>query len=444
MLQHTSPVIRRIGAGLLIVALLAILPGIVGAQAGGTLTYGATVSGSLTADVPFIIYQVEGGAGDQITAYGIGLTAQMAPGLSLLGPSQQQIMASSGDPSGTGSGVARLNYYISTPGTYSLMVANTLGQPGDFILRLDAAPTAQTTALRPNAPLAVDLPAGAPPAVLTFTGSADTTSVLTLTGSAFAGQVYRSGIPITTVTGHELGVVSLSLPPGADPYVLAISSLQPDAPGGVEVLLSSEVPSAPTSQSPAIVTATPDAPAATSAPTVCRATSGVNVNIRSGPSTNYPTIGALFAGTFVEVIGRNTNASWWVLDYNGQQGWVANSVVTLEGPCANVSIIVPPPSPTPVPPTATPTPAATPTPQISFTVNGLSGVTINPGQCVTVAWSTANVSEVYYEGDGVVGNDSVEECPMVSTTYTLRVVLPDSTEAIRTVSVNVIGPTVTP
>jgi polar amino acid transport system substrate-binding protein len=83
----------------------------------------------------------------------------------------------------------------------------------------------------------------------------------------------------------------------------------------------------------------------------------------------------------------------------------------------------------PAPPPPTPGPTATPVPNISFTANPTG---IQQGQCSTVSWSTSNVQAVYYYQDGqdwpnhgVAGVGSRTECPQQTTTYFLRVVLPD-------------------
>ncbi len=107
-------------------------------------------------------------------------------------------------------------------------------------------------------------------------------------------------------------------------------------------------------------------------------------------------------------------------------------MVTLSGPCATLPFVADPTTPDSGA-DSTPLPGAT----ISFTVNGAASAVISSGQCVTVAWNTANVQAVYYQNAGVAGTDSRQECPAVTTTYTLRVVLPGNVETTRTVTVNV-------
>ena len=82
------------------------------------------------------------------------------------------------------------------------------------------------------------------------------------------------------------------------------------------------------------------------------------VNLRTGPSTRYTSLGLLSKGTAVTVL--STSDDWYQLIINatGQTGYVFAGYVT-------ITAIIPTPTPTPVPtatPTPTPVPTATPTP----------------------------------------------------------------------------------
>ncbi len=68
------------------------------------------------------------------------------------------------------------------------------------------------------------------------------------------------------------------------------------------------------------------------------------VNIRSGPGTNYPVIGALNANAPVSIIGRNQDTSWWQVEITGDSiGWVASSVVSASNTDSVPAVAVPPP-----------------------------------------------------------------------------------------------------
>ena len=55
------------------------------------------------------------------------------------------------------------------------------------------------------------------------------------------------------------------------------------------------------------------------------------LNVRQGPGTNYSILGQARDGERYDVTGRNSQSSWWQINYNGQNGWVSGSYVILEG-----------------------------------------------------------------------------------------------------------------
>lgn len=53
-----------------------------------------------------------------------------------------------------------------------------------------------------------------------------------------------------------------------------------------------------------------------------------NVNIRSGPGTDYAIIGKLPAGQSLEIVGRTADSSWWQVSTPDSLGWVAAEVTS--------------------------------------------------------------------------------------------------------------------
>lgn len=80
-------------------------------------------------------------------------------------------------------------------------------------------------------------------------------------------------------------------------------------------------------------------------------------NVRTGPGLQYDVLGQLRQGEQAVVIGANVDFSWVVIQYRGQQGWLATFLLDVFGDRRSVPVITPPPTPTPPPATATPTPA---------------------------------------------------------------------------------------
>ena len=55
------------------------------------------------------------------------------------------------------------------------------------------------------------------------------------------------------------------------------------------------------------------------------------LNVRSGPGTNYPVIGALKQGDEVAIVGRHSASGWWqVALVSGKTGWVSGSTALVK------------------------------------------------------------------------------------------------------------------
>ena len=106
----------------------------------------------------------------------------------------------------------------------------------------------------------------------------------------------------------------------------------------------------------AIAQATLDAQATLNAPTdeavvtpmlsdeTCRVVVNAAVNFRTGPSTNYPSMGALDAGMVAPIVGRVSDNSWMQIQVGASVGWVATPFMSLYGNCDSVPIVAPLPT----------------------------------------------------------------------------------------------------
>lgn len=83
------------------------------------------------------------------------------------------------------------------------------------------------------------------------------------------------------------------------------------------------------------------------------------INVRGGPSTDYPIVGVLIAGQQVPALGRSVGGQWVEVAYPGGPGgvaWVYSPLVEVVG---SLPIVEAPPTPTPrTTPTIDPTLAA--------------------------------------------------------------------------------------
>jgi heat shock protein HslJ len=190
-------------------------------------------------------------------------------------------------------------------------------------------------------------------------------------------------------------------------------------------------------------------------------TGASTLNIRSGPGTNFPVIGAARQGDTGTIVGRSQDRRWWVVDapsLPGGMGWVSADFVAATN-AEDVPVIPspPPPPPTPtrvppptaVPPTRTPVPpTAMPNAQINFWADRTQ---INRGECATLFWDVNNVRAVWVYPRGSdfnafprTGQGSERVCPAATTTYEMRVQLTDGSTQFRQVTINVTQPIAPP
>ena len=102
---------------------------------------------------------------------------------------------------------------------------------------------------------------------------------------------------------------------------------------------------------------------------IVTALQGQVVNVRQGPSVNYPIVGQVRSGEIYTVVGRNDTGTWWqICCYDGLEVWISGQLVEVSGDQGQVLIAaVPPPPPTPVP-QPTQVAAATPGPYLPFDI----------------------------------------------------------------------------
>jgi len=125
-------------------------------------------------------------------------------------------------------------------------------------------------------------------------------------------------------------------------------------------------PATPTAAATATAVPSPTSVPATPTPAAPKITANQNVNVRGGPGANYAKIGELTAGQSFDIVGKNSAGDWYQFSFNGQQGWVRQDFVTLNGDAGVVQIAqnipAPPPTARPAPPPQPPAPPAPPPP----------------------------------------------------------------------------------
>lgn len=119
-----------------------------------------------------------------------------------------------------------------------------------------------------------------------------------------------------------------------------------------------------------------------------------NVNIRSGPGTNYSIVGKLLAGQSLEIMGRNADSSWWQVSTSSGLGWVAASVTTAYNIDNGISVVEVPSAPA--------VQGETPTPAVQECMPWtMAGLHVGETTCV---WGT--VTSTYNSGEAFFINFS--------------------------------------
>jgi hypothetical protein len=71
---------------------------------------------------------------------------------------------------------------------------------------------------------------------------------------------------------------------------------------------------------------------------LCSAVVSKNLNLRSGPETNYQVLLTIPFSTTINVSARNEASSWWFVRYQTQTGWVSGDYLTLGTGCADLPV----------------------------------------------------------------------------------------------------------
>lgn len=100
-----------------------------------------------------------------------------------------------------------------------------------------------------------------------------------------------------------------------------------------------------------ISTSTPLLPAATavvatSTPSGTLFIVDVGANCRTGPGTNYDKVTAFAQGTYLNITGRNTDSTWWVVQNGSGNCWISAVTGHTSGSTAGVVVVAAPPTPT--------------------------------------------------------------------------------------------------
>jgi Bacterial SH3 domain len=201
----------------------------------------------------------------------------------------------------------------------------------------------------------------------------------------------RGGVSVTTPTldptrypGVQLAAAAPATPqqlvPGsADTIFVPVGPSNGSGVQTVVVIIVTATPSPMPTETPLPPTSTPGptftpgpptptpTPSQTPLPPVVVTVQTDKANVRSGPGQTYPLVAQLPARTQITVVGRNRAGTWWkVCCVNGSDAWIADSLVTVEGPVWTVAEVTNIPAAPPPPPTKAPPPTVAPTPTFAW------------------------------------------------------------------------------
>jgi uncharacterized protein YgiM (DUF1202 family) len=118
-------------------------------------------------------------------------------------------------------------------------------------------------------------------------------------------------------------------------------------------------------------------------------------NVRTGPSTDFEILGQIDQGTRLSILGTNTDKTWIVVDYRGQQGWMASYLLDIRGNLNTTPLIEEPAPPevvTNVTPVATPAVQQQPAAEADIVIDDsvVSPFPIVPNQPFDIAVTVRN------------------------------------------------------
>ena len=255
----------------------------------------------------------------------------LQPALTLIAPNGTALTTTSAQ-AGAGPAAAELAYRLSEGGVYSLLLGGANGSQGIYFLRFVSRPLPPAVLLPAGGQVDVPITAGEGPQYVTIPADGVPAALNAVADSPdflYRLIVRRSnGQALADING--LSPIALPLPPDEGGYEIAVSALLPDSAGLVRLALGG--PASPVNP--------PSSNAPVSTPELgpggeCLiAAAGGQINIRSGPGTNFSVIGVLLPGQSLPVIG--VNGSWYLVSTQTGEGWISGTVGRLSGDCGNL------------------------------------------------------------------------------------------------------------
>lgn len=150
------------------------------AQGDGTLVYGASVYGTISAEIPLMLYNFGGTAGELVHVEVVGLSNGFDPSVDLLAPDRQILASNQRNSLAVDPHDALIALYLPQTGTYSLMLGGMNGTTGDFLLELNGRSPVSSTPLVFGQRIDVSIAQNAPSQYFSFDAVDCPTSLVVL------------------------------------------------------------------------------------------------------------------------------------------------------------------------------------------------------------------------------------------------------------------------
>jgi hypothetical protein len=247
-MQH-SHLARWLGlvSALALVAVVVTLPlASTQAQIGGTIGYGSSVFGTLSAAGQSLTYSFNGSAGDLVQTSVRNWTGTLAPQLGLVAPDGTTIASSVSNPFSEDRLEASLSLLLPQTGIYSLLVSGVQPTTGDFVLKLQGRGAVAATPLVYGQSVDVTVPPNPQPQYFSFDAQSCPT-VLTV-ANVSEGQPFTfpfvvkvrnaQGSQIAQLYGGDALEDRVILAPDSGHYEVMVSSDDAQAQGSLRLLVT--------------------------------------------------------------------------------------------------------------------------------------------------------------------------------------------------------------
>ncbi len=303
----------------------------------GALTIGQPVISPISAEAPVANYDYAAAESQTVTMQAFGETAQ--PSIRIL--RDGQVVAS--EANAAGELIVSLDALLSA-GSYGVEVSTANGTTGSVILVVQSAAPVAVTELVVGGVQSGSVSAETPMALFSLSAPAEPSFAYVASGLPASGVVVRlknaasgemSGLLMADLLGGRFNI-----PAGPAEYVIEVEHSGSASAEPFSICWTTANPESCNNTPAPVPVATEEIAVQTVACTVAAA--GGAVNVRASASIEAPIVATLSASISAEVLGIAPGGFFYNIQLGGVNGWVAASVVTASGDCANAPVVQPP------------------------------------------------------------------------------------------------------